>query len=385
MQPLKGIKVLDLTRLLPGPYASLVLADLGAQVDKIEDLSGGDYLRHMPPQIGDQSGMFLALNRNKRSACLDLKKPAARDVFLRMVEAYDVVFEQFRPGVMDRLGLSHKALRARNPRLIVCALTGYGQTGPLAQRAGHDLNYLARSGVLGMQGPVDAPPQVPGVQLADIGGGMWSVVGILAAVQERARTGEGSIVDIAMLEASMGFAISGFGNLLAGHPPKRGDEGLSGGLAIYQAYFTKDGEVMTLGALEPKFWSSFCAGVGLPVEMSALMPGPHQGALKGKLAGIFAGKTRAEWEAFARERDCCLEPMLRPEELTKDPQLEARGMFFELDSPWGRLMQLRTPLTPHDAAHAPPPKQGEHTDAILREAGLDEEAIAKLRADGAAR
>ena len=160
MQLLKGIKVLDLTRLLPGPFGSLVLADLGAQVDKVEDLSGGDYMRHMPPQIGEQSAMFLAINRNKRSACLDLKKPAARDAFSKMVESYDVVFEQFRPGVMDRLGLSHAVMRERNPKLVVCALTGYGQDGPLALRAGHDINYLARAGIMGMQGPVDGPPQV---------------------------------------------------------------------------------------------------------------------------------------------------------------------------------------------------------------------------------
>jgi alpha-methylacyl-CoA racemase len=382
MQPLHGIRVLDLSRLLPGPFASLILADLGAQVDKIEG-PGGDPLRHIPPLIGDTSVMFLALNRNKRSACLDLKKPSARLALLRMVDRCDVVLEQFRPGVLDRLGLSHAALRARNPRLVLCALTGYGQDGPLAQRAGHDINYCARAGVLGMQGPTDGPPLPLAAQLADMGGALWSALAILAALRERDRTGEGCVLDVAMTQASMGFAFSGFASVLAGRDLKRGDEPLTGGLAIYGTYLTQDGEVMTLGALEPKFWGSFCAGVGLEPEASALLPGPHQAALKDKLRGIFASRTRAAWEAFSREHDCCLEPMLGPGEVFADEQLAARGVFFEMESPWGKLGQMRTPMTPRARVHAPPPRQGEHTETILREAGLDAAEIAAMRGDRA--
>lgn len=385
MQPLAGTRVLDLTRLIPGPFASLVLADLGAQVDKIEDPGPGDYLRLVPPAIGDQSGPFLALNRNKRSACLDLKKPAARAALLRMVERYDVVFEQFRPGVLDRLGLSHEALRARNPRLVVCALTGYGQDGPLAGRAGHDLNYLARAGVLGMQGPAEAPPAIPAAQVADIGGGLWAALGIVAALLARERTGEGCVLDVSMTEASMGFAAFGLGALFAGQPPRRGDEALTGGIAPYGAYATKDGKVVTLGALEPKFWATFATAVGLEPDMSALLPGPHQAEWKRRLADVFSARTRAEWEAFSATHDCCLEPVLEPAELRADPHLAARGVFFDLASPWGLLQQLRLPLTPRDKTHSPPPRVGEHTDAILRDAGLDDEAIAALREGGAAR
>lgn len=379
-----GVRVLDLTRLLPGPFASLVLADLGAQVDKIEDTGAGDYLRLAPPLVGDTSGLFLALNRNKRSCCLDLKKESARAALLRMVEQADVLFEQFRPGVLDRLGIGHATLLARNPKLVVCALTGYGQDGPMAARAGHDINYLSRAGVLGMQGPADGPPQVPGFQLADIGGGLWSVIGILAALHERAHTGKGRVVDVAMVEASMGFASASYGMLFAGHAPARGDEPLTGGIAIYGTYATKDGKHVSLGALEPKFWLAFCAGVGIEGDLSALMPGPHQVALKEKLRGIFASRTRAEWEAFGRQHDCCLEPVLEPGELRSDEHLHARGLFFDMDSPWGRIAQLRTPLAERGAAHAPPPKRGEHTDAMLREAGLDDAAIAAMRAEGAA-
>jgi alpha-methylacyl-CoA racemase len=296
-----------------------------------------------------------------------------------------VLLEQFRPGVLDRLGLGHAVLRARNPRLIVCALTGYGQTGPLAQRAGHDINYLARAGVLGMHGPAGGPPQVPGFQMADIGGGLWCVTAILAALRQRDATGSGCVIDVSMVEASAGFAVSGFAQLFGGHAPARGDEPLTGGIALYATYRTRDGKYVAIGALEPKFWLAFCAAVGLAPDMGALIPGPHQAALKATLAGIFAGRTRAEWEAFSREHDCCLEPVLEPGDLRADAHLKARDVFFALDSPWGPIEQLRTPVTDPTATHTAPPRQGEHTESILKEAGLGDAAIAALRAAGAAR
>lgn len=385
MTSLRGIKVLDLSRLLPGPLASLVLADLGAQVDKLEDTGPGDYLRHMPPQIGDTSSIFLALNRNKRSCALDLKKPGARDAVLSMAARYDVVLEQFRPGVLERLGVSHEALLARNPRLVVCALTGYGQTGPLASRAGHDLNYLARAGVLGMMGPADRPPTVPGFQLADVSGGLYAVIGILAALRERDATGKGSVVDVAMIETAMPFAISGFGVSFAGQAHARGAEPLTGGIAPYRTYATKDGRYMALGALEPKFWGAFCAHAGLTMQMSDLMPGPHQAERMAEVEAVFAARTFDEWVGIARDHDFCLEPVLTPEEARRDEHLSARRMFFEVPSPQGELPQLRTPLTATDRAHTAPPRHGEHTEEILREAGLDEAALAALRASGAIR
>jgi alpha-methylacyl-CoA racemase len=389
VQPLKGIKVLDLSRLLPGPLASLVLADLGADVDKVEDTAGGDYLRVMPPHAGTganaTSSVFLALNRNKRSAVIDLKKPKGKEALLQLARCYDVVLEQFRPGVLDRLGLSHATLLAENPRLVVCALTGYGQSGPLAQRAGHDLNYLARAGVLAQQGPADGPPTVPGFQLADVSGGLYAVIGIMGALMDRQRTGKGQIVDVAMIETAMPFAMAGFGLLFGKQPPAGGAEALTGGIAPYQTYATKDGQAMSLAALEPKFWMAFSQGVGHEVSMADLVPGPHQAALKTKLRDVFAQKTRAEWVQFARERDCCLEPVLTPEEARTDEHLVARKMFFEMASAWGPIQQMRTPLTPVDREHKPPPAQGEHTEAILREAGLSAEAIAAMRTEGAIR
>ena len=389
MQPLEGIKVLDLSRLLPGPLASLVLADLGADVDKVEDTSGGDYLRVMPPHAGEganaTSSVFLALNRNKRSAAIDLKKPEGKEALRKLARCYDVMLEQFRPGVLDRLGLSHAALLAENPRLVVCALTGYGQTGPLAQRAGHDLNYLARAGVLGQQGPAEGPPTVPGFQLADVSGGLYAVIGIMGALMERERTGKGQIVDVAMIETAMPFAMAGFGLLFGKQQPAGGNEALTGGIAPYQTYATSDGQAMALAALEPKFWMAFSQGVGHDLSMADLVPGPHQAELKAKLRGIFARKTRAEWVRFAQERDCCLEPVLTPAEAQADAHLAARKMFFEMASPWGPIQQMRTPLTPVDRAHTPPPAQGEHTEAILREAGISADEIAAMKSSGAIR
>ncbi|EYF05233.1 CaiB/BaiF CoA transferase family protein [Chondromyces apiculatus] len=397
MRPLSDIKVLDLSRLLPGPFATLVLADLGAQVDKVEDPGGGDYMRHMPPEVAGESASFHLLNRGKRSAVLDLKRAEGREALRKIVRSYDVLFDQFRPGVMDRLGLGHEALRAENPRLVICALTGYGQSGPLAQRAGHDLNYLARAGLLGAQGPVGGPPQPPGFQLADVGGGMWCVIAILAALRERERTGQGAVLDIAMSDSVLGFGTVTLGSMFAealgpkaaggspAAPLGQGTETLTGGIAPYNTYLTSDGQAMALAALEPKFWTAFCTGVGIAPDMSALLAGPHQAALKEQVAALFRSRTREAWVAFAAEHDCCLEPVLHPREVPADPQLAAREVFFEIPSARGATPQVRMPVTPRDGSFTPAPRSGEHTRAILREGGLSDAEIDALIQQGAAK
>jgi crotonobetainyl-CoA:carnitine CoA-transferase CaiB-like acyl-CoA transferase len=385
MRPLEGTRVLDLSRLLPGPFATLVLADLGATVDKVEDPGQGDYLRHMPPQVGGSNAAFAMLNRGKRSVVLDLKQAAAKSALKRMLATYDVLFEQFRPGVMTRLGLSIDELRAENPRLVVCSLTGYGQTGPLAHRAGHDLNYLARAGILGATGPAGGAPTVPGFQLADISGGLWSIIAILAALKERDRTGKGAHLDIAMSEGTLPFMTTSVAAALAGMTRERGAEELTGGLAPYGVYETKDGRYVALAALEPKFWIAFAGELGFEASLGDLVPGPHQAPLKERVAAIFKERTRDEWSEWAATRDCLVEPVLSPTELRADAHLAARDVFFDLGSPRGASPQIRTPVTPRGASFSPPPEPGEHTRAVLGDAGLAGAEIDALLASGAAR
>ena len=379
-RPLAGLKVLDLSRLLPGPFATMVLADLGAQVDKVEDPSGGDYLRIMPPQVGGMNAVFHALNRGKRSLVLDLKRSEARTALLRLVASYDVLVESFRPGVLERLGLGYAALAETNPRLVYCAITGYGQTGPLAQRAGHDLDYLARAGVLGLTGPEGGAPQVPGVQLADVGGGaLFAVAGILAALTARAVSGKGRFVDVSMCEGALAFGIFGLMSRYGGMGTVAGADVLGGGIAAYNTYRTKDGKAVALGALEPKFWMAFCSGTGLEFDMQALMPGPHQVECKRRVAEVIAARTRDEWASFAEQHDCCLEPVLEPSELPQDPQHLARHVFTTATFAGGATLPIpRTPIAAASADVACAPRQGAHTREVLLEAGLSEEELAAL-------
>lgn len=382
-RPLEGVRVLDLTRLLPGPLATLALADLGARVDKLEDPGPGDYLRHMPPQRDGVNGAFLALNRDKRAGVLDLKKPEGAAALLRLARSYDVLIESFRPGVLARLGLGYERLLQENPRLIVCAITGYGQDGPLVERAGHDLNYLARAGVLGVTGPANGPPSVFGAQVADVAGGsLWAVSAILAALFARERTGRGQVLDVAMCEGAIPLAAFAFGAVVAeGKGAARGEHFLDGGIAPYNTYETLDHKHVALGALEPKFWVKFCAAAGLAASMDDLAPGPHQQALRAKVAAVIASKTRDEWAAIGAANDCCLEPVLAPEELAQDPQHQARGMFFEHN----RVPYFRTPLADRAAPVAEARAQGADTREILADAGFSADEITALVGAGIAR
>jgi alpha-methylacyl-CoA racemase len=377
---LHGVRVLDLTRLLPGPFATMVLADLGASVDKLEDLGGGDYLRHMPPLVGEHNAAFAMLNRGKRNLALDLKHEEGRRAFEDLVLRYDVVVETFRPGVLDRLGVGPATLRARDPRLVFCSISGFGQTGPDAGRAGHDLTYIARAGVLGSTGPTSGAPQPPGFQLADMAGALWAVIGILAALRERELTGTGRHVDIAMNEAALPFGIMTLMNALAGGRTQPGAELLTGGIAPYRTYETKDGRAVALAALEPKFWTAFAAEAGVEAGLDALVPGPHQAALHDRLAATFRKNTHAEWSAWARARDVMLEPIALPEELPRDAQLAARSVFFDLAG----STQFRTPVG-DPSASTPAASRGAHTREVLLEAGFAPSRIDELHRNGAAR
>ena len=268
MTALSGIRVLDLSRLLPGGFCSLLLADFGAEVLKVEDTGMGDYIRWSPPfhegaDESARSALFLALNRGKRSIRLDLKTEGGREVLLRLVREHDVVLESFRPGVMQRLGVGYERLREENPRLVYCAITGYGQDGPYTGRSGHDMNYLGLNGLLGLSGDAGGPPVQSAGQIADVGGGaLMAAFGILAALRERDSSGEGQLVDVSMFDGSLSWlALVAARYLADGTPPGRGDLELAGSLVCYRPYACRDGWV-TLGALEPKFWQAWCRGVG---------------------------------------------------------------------------------------------------------------------------
>lgn len=378
---LAGIRVLDLSRLLPGPFLTMILADMGADVVKVEDPRVGDYLRALPPAKAGIAGRFLAVNRGKRSLTLDLKAAPARDAFLAMVRRADVVVESFRPGVMDKLGIGYSTLAAINPEIVVCSISGYGQTGPYVHRAGHDLNYIALSGVLAMGGGVaDGAPAMPGVQIADLAGGaLWGATAILGALVGRQRTGKGAHLDISMCEGSLALLAAELGNWDCGTHPTRGKDTLNGALACYSIYRTRDDRYLAVGALEPKFWVALNQALGRAPNIAELVGKPEeQAALKSQLAAIFATKTAAEWHAHLAAHDCCVEIVVEVDELADHPLHAAREVFFTVDGgPAGPLRQIRTPLGAPTSPR-PPPSLGQHTREVLAEYGFDEAAIASL-------
>jgi crotonobetainyl-CoA:carnitine CoA-transferase CaiB-like acyl-CoA transferase len=392
--PLKGLRVLDLTRLLPGGFCSLLLSDFGADVIKVEDTGPGDYVRWAPPYYEGadetaRSALFMALNRGKRSIRVDLKSEGGKDVLLRLARETDVLLESFRPGVLDRLGVGYDRLRDENPALVYCAITGYGQDGPNRDRSGHDINYLALNGVLSLTGDAGGPPVQSGGQIADIGGGaLTAVIGILIALRERDRSGEGQFVDCSMFDGALSWlAMVAAETFAAGHAPGRGQVQLAGALTCYRPYRCADGYV-ALGALEPKFWAAFCRGVGREDLISGAFDPPGSDTHRA-VEKIFASRTREEWRAFASEHDCCLEPVLDVDESLRSELVRAREMVTSLTQPGVQepVKLLGVPIklsrTPADASRAPAPGLGDHTDAVLREAGFSADEIAALRESGA--
>ena len=394
MSALSDIRVLDLSRLLPGGFCSLLLADFGAEVLKVEDTGMGDYIRWSAPHYegaedSAKSALFLALNRGKRSIRLDLKSDGGREVLLRLVREYDVLLESFRPGVMERLGVGYETLREANPRLVYCAITGYGQDGPYTGRSGHDMNYLGLNGLLGLSGDADGPPVQPAGQIADLGGGaLMAAFGILAALRERERSGEGQLVDVSMFDGSLAWlALVAAKYLADGEPPGRGELELAGGLICYRPYACRDGWI-TLGALEPKFWQEWCRGVGREdlVEKQFERPGSDA---HGEVERIFMERTRDEWQAFASEHDCCLEPVLGLDEALDSELVRAREMVVDLEQPGAeadvRLLGVPVKLSRTPGAPARPgPALGEHTTEVLSLLGYSDEEIAALLKAGSA-
>jgi alpha-methylacyl-CoA racemase len=392
--PLDGIKVLDLSRLLPGGFCSLLLADFGADVLKVEDVNMGDYVRWAPPKyegVEDSAAgaLFLALNRNKSSIRIDLKSEGGREVFLRLARDADVVLESFRPGVLDRLGVGYERLREENPGLVYCAITGYGQDGSLRDRSGHDMNYLGLVGLLGLTGEADGPPVQAAGQIADIGGGaQMAAIGILTALRERDRSGQGQLVDVSMSDGSLSWLAMVAARFFAEEAcPRRGGLELAGRLVCYRPYACADGWV-TLGALEPKFWAAWCRGVGREDLIQKQFESPGS-PIHDEVAAIFMERTREQWSAFASEHDCCLEPVLELDEALRSDLVRERHMVTELDQPGAqrpvRLLGVPVKLsrTPGDPNRKPGPALGAQTDEVLRSLGYDEAQVVALKEAGA--
>ncbi len=378
--PLTGLRVLDLSRLLPGGYASLLLADLGAEVIKVEQPGIGDGIRHFPPVRADgEAGAHLALNRGKRSITLDLRSPLGRDLLIELAVGSDVLIESFRPTVMERLGVGYDVLHAASPRLIYAAITGYGADGPYRDRAGHDIDYLAHAGALSFSGSPAGPHQ-PGLQIADVGGGgLLAVVAVLAALRARERTGEGQFCDVSMTDGVLSWlsAYAG-GYAVSGELPRPGSGLLGGGFACYGVYECADGRHVAVGALEPKFFAVLLAGLGLAELTEAHLDPAWQEELRARMAVVFATRTRDEWEALFTDSDACVAPVFDIGEALTDPHFRARGMVAA-DGALGVVPRLTG--TPGRAG-GPPSALGADTDAVLRDLGRSPEEIASLRSAG---
>lgn len=384
-KPLSDIRVLDLTRLLPGPVCTLHLADFGADVIKIEDTGAGDYARTLGVARGKIAPVFAAINRNKRAMRLDLKQRDGVEIFLRLVRDADAVVEGFRPGVVDRLGIGYEACREVNPRIVYCAISGYGQTGPYRDRAGHDVNYCGYAGLTDQIGDAQGDPVLPNLQVADIlGGAVVPAMGILAALLDAQRSGEGRYVDVSMTEGVLVHNLQALAAVASsGAAPPRGGDFLSGREPCYSIYRTADGRHMAVGALEWKFWERVCDVLERP-DLKACHWGnrtrdAHWG--RQETAAIFAAHPQAYWiEKFAAE-DCCVSPVLTLQESFDDPQVVARNMVVH-DAP---DLQFAPPLKMSDyefTIDRPYPEAGEHTDEILLDAGYGSTDIANFRAIG---
>lgn len=369
MRPLEGLLVLDFSTLLPGPLASLMLAEAGARVVKIERPGRGDEMRIYEPKLGDDSVNFAMLNRGKQSIAIDLKAADAVGRLTPLLRRADVLIEQFRPGVMERLGLGYDALRQLNPKLVYCSITGWGQTGPKAHAASHDLNYIAETGVLGLSAGADGAPVLPPVLAADVAGGTYpAVMNILLALRQRDITGLGAHLDVAMGDNLFTFLYWGLGSGFAGAGwPKPGDELVTGGSPRYQIYRTSDDRYVAAAPIEDKFWENFTRIIELPEGMRD--PAAPADAAKAAVAERISGKTAAEWQALFAGQDVCCSIVATLEEAVVDPHVAARNLFSHTLKAGGHEMPaLPVPIAPAfrtSASRGVAPRLGETTDPLL--------------------
>lgn len=387
--PLEGLKILDFTTLLPGPFATMNLADMGAEVLRITSGSRPDMAAFAPPFFPgtDLSFATAYLGRGKRCLALNLKDARAVRIVHQLLERYDILIEQFRPGVMAKFGLDYESLRAVNPALIYCSVTGYGQDSPISNRAGHDISYLARSGLMSYSGRKDAGPSLMGMQIADVASGSNNaMIGILAAVISRTNTGTGQHIDISMTDGAIAFnALVAGAYLVDGQEPEREGFLLNGG-SLYDFYETKDGRHVSFGGLEPQFFTAFCNAVGRPDLIGAGVTPQDLEKIKDEFRAVMKTKTRDEWMEIFHETDACVDPVLSLTEALNDAHAKKRELVVELAlASGGRVRQLANPIKFSDTKQVYEKagvQAGTHTGEVLRELGYSDEEIHVFESEG---
>ncbi|MFC1825367.1 CaiB/BaiF CoA transferase family protein [Thermodesulfobacteriota bacterium] len=387
--PLKGIKVLDCTRLIPYQYCTMILGDLGAEVLKVEEPKEGDYGRWGDAEKTYESTAFLLANRNKKSMKLNLKSEKGVEIFKRLAAVHDVIIESFRPGVMDRLGVGYEEIQAVKPDIIYCSATGFGQKGPYKRKAGHDINYLAISGILACTGMHTDRPVIPGVPFGDMaGGGLFPALAVIAAILERERTGKGQFIDVAQTDVLTSMNILNFAEGLANKKGRLSRPfNIRGTSLCYNTFKTSDGKFISLGALEDKFWGNFCRATGREDLIEKhLVPYENGTETTEELKTLFAGKTQNDWVAILEKVDTCFAPVLSPDDALEDPHLKERGMITAMDDPVrGETVQIGFPAMFSeglDNKRSPAPHFGEHTNEFLTGLGYSPAQIEKLQEEG---
>jgi len=381
---LEGVKILDLSRLMPFEYSTLLLADFGAEVLKVEEPKIGDYMRWMAPKLKKESSVFCMCNRNKKSMTLNLKSEEGKGIIRKLVKEYDVLFESFRPGVMKKLGLDYDSLREINPRLIFCSATGYGQDGPYKDRPGHDINYIALTGILEATGKHTGAPVIPGITISDMTIGIFSAFAMLVGIMARNRTGVGQYIDMSMVDCMVSYNMLGIASYISKKFFGSSSLDVTGETVCFNVFKTKDGKFLSFGNLEERFWMNFLKLIGREdLKEYQFTLGEKRDQVMDELQNVFKTKTREEWLTLLEGQDICYAPVNTIEDLFADPHIKHRQMFFEMEHPVeGKVMQIKSPFifseTPVET-RTPSPSLGEHTEKILKEFGYNDEEINELR------